>query len=1037
MHSNVPEMLPGFSWLLLLGIMGVSWAQREVIVQQGPLYRTNGSHITIWCKVRGYQGPSQQHFRWSVYLPSAPEREVQVVSTEEDSSFSYAVYSQRVRDQDIYVERLSGDHSRLHIRQLQERDTGEYECHTPNTDPSYFGSYSAKMNLIVIPDNLKVTMPQQNLRKTEGDMMEMTCHVSKASAQHTHLSVTWLLTSENIKEMEILTLTRNFLLRPSHQYYDRFVAGEVRLDKLTETSYRLSILYLRVSDQGNVHCRASEWIQDPDKSWAAIKEKESDKSNLVVSPVKASSNPRLTLQSDVVLVQEGEAVRLRCRVQDFSGPLSVFWSLRTSFGQEMDVASLQRDGALTIGMQYLQRHVKGHLVTEKPGPGEFTLKLDRLTVTDKGRYGCQVTEWRLESNRGWRNTSVIEDHVDIDVKQLNSSLRVALIVRNAVVMLGDDVELFCSASADYSLGNRSLFWTWEFSPSSVPSRPFQTLVHKSPNGSLTWRASPPGAQLSVSESRSTMKIYRARRAQSGMYRCTVGILSEGLEVTLASAPSNNLMIQISLPGSRLTVDASSTNLVLRKGQDQVKVTCHVRHHTPRTFLSVSWLFIPRGVDTPREILRVTQEGVWNTSSPETGGSSFLSERVSSNDFTLRILRPGNDHLGSYKCAVQEWLLDEEGEWISLQQRTSGESWLTFERSEKSLNIPKADVVAMVTEGDDVVLHCPLGVVPNSASLYSVSWHQTEPDSGSHRLLMRVGWDGGVQYEDPLAKRLRLVSTSRGNYSLILQRVGRNDTGNYYCQAEEWSLEVSGGSWTMGDSDKSGYLRLNVTAPEDRLRLNLTALTISVPGGQQSLLLPCQVVSTSSVGSVLSVSWWWAPSAGNVEQLLLRASLWGEVVYAGEEDAGVIRLRYERPSLLHFKLRILQPLQENAGLYHCKVQEWAQDHHGAWHPGRPHRSGNISVTILPAGNAAKICSAPSIFYFLLTISLLFLLLVLTLVWMCVRRRRRIQSGKIHQNNRVSIWSSLRGTGIPMDGSVRHSEEVEKINGPNVHPAQHAD
>lgn len=127
--------------------IGEVTAQRQVAVQEGPLYRTEGSHITIWCNVSGYQGPSEQNFQWSIYLPSAPEREVQIVSTV-DSSFPYAIYTQRVRGGKIYVERVQDHSALLHITELQARDAGEYECHTPNTDERYFGSYSAKMNLV-------------------------------------------------------------------------------------------------------------------------------------------------------------------------------------------------------------------------------------------------------------------------------------------------------------------------------------------------------------------------------------------------------------------------------------------------------------------------------------------------------------------------------------------------------------------------------------------------------------------------------------------------------------------------------------------------------------------------------------------------------------------------------------------------------------------------------------------------------------------------------------------------------------------------
>lgn len=128
----------------------LSLGQREVTVQKGPLFRAAGYPVSIGCNVTGHQGPAEQHFQWSVYLPKAPTQEVQIVSTR-DAAFSYAVYVQRVRSGGIYVERVQGNSVFLHISELQLKDSGEYECHTPNTDERYYGNYSAKTRLIGKP----------------------------------------------------------------------------------------------------------------------------------------------------------------------------------------------------------------------------------------------------------------------------------------------------------------------------------------------------------------------------------------------------------------------------------------------------------------------------------------------------------------------------------------------------------------------------------------------------------------------------------------------------------------------------------------------------------------------------------------------------------------------------------------------------------------------------------------------------------------------------------------------------------------------
>lgn len=124
----------------------LSISQREVKIQEGPLYRTEGYPVSISCNVSGHRGPSTQDFQWSIYLPSAPTQEVQIISTK-DAGFSYTMYTRRVQSKEIYVERLRGNSVLLRFSKLQMKDTGEYECYTPNTDGKYFGSYSAKTYL--------------------------------------------------------------------------------------------------------------------------------------------------------------------------------------------------------------------------------------------------------------------------------------------------------------------------------------------------------------------------------------------------------------------------------------------------------------------------------------------------------------------------------------------------------------------------------------------------------------------------------------------------------------------------------------------------------------------------------------------------------------------------------------------------------------------------------------------------------------------------------------------------------------------------
>ncbi|XP_076857264.1 immunoglobulin superfamily member 3-like [Brachyhypopomus gauderio] len=278
-------------WLVLACALyvGTTSAQRLVTVQPGPLVRTEGSHVTVWCNVSGYREGVEQDFEWSMYLHTAPDREIRMVSTAQQN-YAYAVYAQRVNNKEIYVERLGRDSALLHITKVQASDQGVFECYTPNTDGQYLGSYSARTNLTVIPDTLSVTSVAQSLSTVEGDTLQLSCEVTHKTTQHTHLAVGWYLRPAEEPSgtpRDLVTLSREFVLRPGGSYRQRLASGDLRLDKTSASTYRLTIYKLQPADQGQFYCEASEWIQDPDRSWYAMTRKQSDKTTVKVQPTES------------------------------------------------------------------------------------------------------------------------------------------------------------------------------------------------------------------------------------------------------------------------------------------------------------------------------------------------------------------------------------------------------------------------------------------------------------------------------------------------------------------------------------------------------------------------------------------------------------------------------------------------------------------------------------------------------------------------------------------------------------------------------
>lgn len=128
----------------------------------------------------------------------------------------------------------------------------------------------------MIDNSLSVSSPvSSSLSYTEGDDLTLTCQASSNTIQHTHLSFAWYLRKDAEENTQpIISLNRDFTLSPGQGFEGRYQAGNIRLDKIGEATYRLTMAQLELSDQGRLYCQAQEWIQDPDGSWFTITQKE-------------------------------------------------------------------------------------------------------------------------------------------------------------------------------------------------------------------------------------------------------------------------------------------------------------------------------------------------------------------------------------------------------------------------------------------------------------------------------------------------------------------------------------------------------------------------------------------------------------------------------------------------------------------------------------------------------------------------------------------------------------------------------------------
>ncbi|XP_029804964.1 immunoglobulin superfamily member 3 isoform X1 [Suricata suricatta] len=942
-----------FPVLGCLAVLGVVLAQRHVAVQEGPLYRTEGSHITIWCNVSGYQGPSEQNFQWSIYLPSAPEREVQIVSTV-DSSFPYAIYTQRVRGGKIYVERVQGSSALLHITDLQARDAGEYECHTPNTDERYFGSYSAKMNLVVIPDTLQSTAIPQTLHKVEQDPLELTCEVSTETFQHSHLSVAWLRQRGGEKPVEVISLSRDFVLHSSSEYAQRQSLGEIRLDKLGSTTFRLTVFHLQPSDQGEFYCEAAEWIQDPDGSWYAMTQKRSEGTVVNVQPTDKEFTVRLETEKRLYTV--GEPVEFRCILEAQNIPdryFAVSWAFNSSL-----IASMGPNAVPILNSEFAHREARGQLKVAKESDSVFVLKIYHLRQDDSGKYNCRVTEReKTVTGEFIDKESKRPKNIPIIVLPIKSSISVEVASNASVILEGENLHFACSVrTAGRPQGRFSVIWQLVDRQSRRSNIMWLDRDGTVQPGASYWeRSSFGGVRMEqVQPGSFSLAIFHSRKEDEGQYECHVTEWVRAVDGEWQIVGERRASTPVSI--TALEMGFAVTAISRTPGvtySDSFDLQCIIKPHYPaRVPVSVTWRFQPVGTIEFHDLVTFTRDGgvQWGDRSSSFRTRTAIEKAEASNNVRLSISRASDTEAGKYQCVAELWRRNYNNTWTRLAERTSNLLEIRVLQPVTKLQVSKSKRTLTLVENRPIQLNCSVKSQTSPNSHFAVLWYVHKPSDADGKLILKTTHSSAFEFgtyaeEEGLRPRLQFERhASGGLFSLTVQRAEVSDSGSYYCHVEEWLLSPNY-AWYKLAEEVSGRTEVTVKQPDSRLKLSQAQGNLSVLETQQ-VQLECVVVNRTSAASQLVVEWFvWKPNHPERETV---ARLGRDATFHYGEQAAKNslqgRLHSESPAAGVYRLFIQNAAVQDSGAYSCRVEEWLPSPGGVWYKRAEDTAGQMAVTV---------------------------------------------------------------------------------------------
>ncbi|KAM4687153.1 immunoglobulin superfamily member 3-like [Rhinophrynus dorsalis] len=892
--------------LLVTGILllGQSYAQREVTVQRGPLYRTVGSHISIWCKVRGYQGPAQQNFLWSIYLPSAPDREVQVVSTE-DSAFSYAIYSQRVRSGDIYIERVEGDHVLLHIRQLQERDTGEYECHTPNTDPTYHGSYSAKMNLIGLSCKVVLVLSCEVVLGLSCEVvLGLSCEVVLVLSCKVALVL-------SCKVVLVLSCKVALVFSCKVALVFSCKVALVLSCKVALVLFCKVVLVLSCKVALGLSCKVA----------------------LVFSCKVA-----LVFSCKVALVFSCKSfirtTRDGLRVQRERGGLRVQRErdgLRVQ--RERDGLRVQRErGGLRVqrerGGLRVQRKRGGLRVQRKRGG--LRGKRDGLRV-QRERDGLRVQRKRdgLRVQRKRDGLRVQRERDGLRVQRKRGGLRVqgergglrVQRARGGLRVQGERDGLRVQRKRDglRLQGKRDgLRVQRERDGLRVQRKRDGLRVQRERDGLRVQRkrgglrVQGERGGLRVQRERGRLRVQRERgglRVQRERGGLRVQGKRGGLRVQRARGGLRGKRDGLRVQGKRdgLRVQGERDGLRVQRKRDGLRV------QGERDGLRVQRERDGLRVQRERDGLRVQRERDGLRVQRERDGLRVQRERDG-----LRVQTAGGK-----SSLIRALLSSETGFAVTAISRTPGVSYY-----------------------DSFDLQCILKPHYPPWVGVSVTWRFQPTGGGETHDLVTFTRAGGVQWGERAGNfRGRSIvekSDTSHNVRLSISRASESEAGKYQCVAELWRREYNA-SWARLAERASNLLEIRVQRPVSRLQVSKVKRSLSVVEGSQ-VSLSCSVRSQTSPDSRFSVLWFAHRSPGADGKLIVRSAASTEYGTYAEEAGLKGRLQMEAPVSGQYTLTLQGVRLEDSGSYYCHVEEWVMDPNQAWYRLAEEASGMTEVRV---------------------------------------------------------------------------------------------
>ncbi|KAJ3603248.1 hypothetical protein NHX12_030990 [Muraenolepis orangiensis] len=325
---------------------------------------------------------------------------------------------------------------------------------------------------------------------------------------------------------------------------------------------------------------------------------------------------------------------------------------------------------------------------------------------------------------------------------------------------------------------------------------------------------------------------------------------------------------------------------------------------------------------------------------------------------LRALQPEDS--GAYFCEAVQWILDPDGTWQKIAERTLDIGNLTVRRLSESMSVTSTPIGRVSLQaGSPLTLTCHVAGLPGGrTSGLLVQWLKRgsligdapAPGAGGgvEVEVARMSPDGAVSWGDDLSRGTggALEKVAEGSYALRLFSARPSDSGVYHCV-----VNVYAGRKSPAPSAPSTF-----TQRSEGVSVNLKTKEVLVSAVAQlrrgpllkrgcTVTLFCNVTVTTTGPAQVQVRWLrrpipepvvivngdrssptpTLPDEGTPGPLAILTHEGLAQVFTNGSDVSV-----DRVSAVGYRLRVHSASLEDQGLYVCQAEVWGQDPHGGWY-----------------------------------------------------------------------------------------------------------